>query len=597
MDLYLYFYLLLYIINIVLYKEPIIMNNYDNNIKELKKNKYNLRAIEKLNNFGNFFGLYKIKLNKDNLISVIYDNKPLTSAYAPIEEAKRLINRNINDNLEHIGIFLSIASFYHIDYFLSLNENNKAIIIEKDLEIAKLVIENIESKNLNRTIILLNEKIEDIISFLNFYIEEEDIKKIVYIKHIRASNINLENKNYYDNMHSLLINNIKEKLMSLTSNYYFAPIWARNIIYNLHFNKGYSIKTYKNILNKETPLLLVSAGASIDNYIEKIKKISKTHFVLVLSHAFNTLIKNNIKPDAIISTDGGFYSAIHIIDSLKENIPIFTTHTAYPFPLTKIANILNIENINKKRIFYFSHNESFEKIIYSTDNGSNNNIYFPMEGSVIMPALRIAHFLNPKYILLAGCDFCYLNDKSHSIYSNSIALDFINSGKLKTFESLKYKRLNYNQNMECYDNIMRRSSSSLISYKTHFENLANEIIKDTEIFTLTKESAKIKNIKIYEENNINKLKNININNYIEETINEDEFVKKLKSFIDSIENINNETKEFFKEFLDENFANMISPWHLSQLKENKISKQEFKEYINKWHKDIKAILKNKRIKN
>ena len=65
------------------------------------------------------------------------------------------------------------------------------------------------------------------------------------------------------------MNKIKEKLMSLTSNYYFAPIWARNIIYNLVFNKGYSIKTYKNILNKKIPLLLISAGASIDNYIEK----------------------------------------------------------------------------------------------------------------------------------------------------------------------------------------------------------------------------------------------------------------------------------------------------------------------------------------
>ena len=546
------------------------MNNYIKNIEELNKNKYNLRAIQKLKNYQTKNDLYKIKLNKDNLITVIYNDKPLTSAYAPIEEAKRLINQNVKDSSSHIGIFLSIASFYHIDYFLSLNEDSEAIIIEKDIEIVKLVFENIESKNLKRATILLDEKIEDIISFFNFYIAEENIKKIIYIRHIRTSNIKAENKNYYDNIHAILINNIKEKLMSLTSNYYFAPIWARNIIYNLKLNKGYSIKTYKNILNKKTPLLLISAGASIDNYIEKIKELSKTHFILSLSHAFNTLIKNGIKADAIVSTDGGFYSSIHIIDSIKNDIPIFTAHTTYPFPLT---------NIDKNRIFYFSHDESFEKIIYSHEN--TNNIYFQMEGSVIMPALRIANFLNPKYIILAGCDFCHLNDKSHSIYSNAVALDFLISDKLKTFENLKYKRLNDNQNIECYDNILRKSSASLISYKMHFETLANEIIKETEIFNLTKESAKIENVKIFNNisNNTNK-KNIVVNDYIEETINEKEFLKKLESFI---KNIDNE--------IDENFANMISPYHVSALKENKISKKEFKEYIIKWHNEIKIVLK------
>ena len=548
------------------------MNNYNyiKNIEELNKNKYNLRASQKLKNFQIKSDLYKIKLNKDNLITVIYNDKLLTSAYAPIEEAKRLINQNIKESSSRIGIFLSIASFYHIDYFLSLNEESEAIIIEKDIEIAKLVFENIESKNLKRIIILLDEKIEDIISFFDFYIAEEDIKKIIYIRHIRASNINAENKNYYDNIHAVLINNIKEKLMSLTSNYYFAPIWARNIIYNLKLNKGYSIKTYKNILNKKIPLILISAGASIDNYIEKIKELSKTHFILVLSHAFNTLIKNDIKADAIVSTDGGFYSSIHTIDSIKTDIPIFTTHTTYPFPIT---------NIDKNRIFYFSHNESFEKIIYTSDNA--NNIYFPMEGSVIMPALRIANFLNPKYIILAGCDFCHLNDKSHSKYSNAVALDFLSQSKLKTFETLKYKRLSDNQNIECYDNIFRKSSASLISYKAHFETLANEIIKETEIFNLTKESAKIENIKIFNNinSNCNDKKNIIANNYIEETINEKEFTKKLESFI---KNIDNE--------IDENFANMISPYHLSALKENKISKKEFKEYIIKRFNEIKIAL-------
>ena len=553
------------------------MNNYINNIEELKNNKYNLRAIEKLNIYKINNSVYSIKLNKENLITVLYNNKPLTSIYAPIEEAKKLINQNIKDNSSRIGIFLSIASFYHIDYFLSINKNSKAIIIEKDIEIAKLIFENIKSKNLKRVIILLNEKIEDIISFFDFYIAEEDIKKIICIMHIRASNINAENKNYYDNINFLLMNKIKEKLMSLTSNYYFAPIWARNIIYNLALNKGYSIKTYENILNKKTPLLLISAGASIDNYIEKIKELSKTHFILVLSHAFNTLIKNNIKPDAIVSTDGGFYSCIYIIDAIKENIPIFTTHSAYSFPLT---------NINKKRIFYFSHNESFEKIIYSNKN-SDNNIYFPMEGSVIMPALRIANFLNPKYILFAGCDFCHLNNKSHSKYSNAIALDFITSNKINTFETKKYKRLNDDNKIECFDDCLRNTSSSLLSYKAHFESLVADLSKNINFFTLTKESAKIKNVNIYNDNIKGYNKQLKDFKHIEEKQNKELLKNKLlllKKAINSNNSYNN-----FSDDIDE-ILNMISPWHRDSFIEEKIKYDELKDYINKWYNDISIFL-------
>ncbi|WP_297204216.1 6-hydroxymethylpterin diphosphokinase MptE-like protein [uncultured Brachyspira sp.] len=559
------------------------MNNniFNNNLKELQKNKYNFRAVNKLKDYKSNNEKYKIKLTKNNLISILFNNKPLTSTYAPIEEAKKLIEQFIKDNNTHIGIFLSIASFYHIEYFLSLNKNNKAIIIEKDIEIVKLILENIESKYLCNVIIILNEDIETTLAFFNFYMNDTDTKKIVYIRHVRASTIDKETSDYYDRINIYLANSIKEKLMSLTSNYYFAPIWSRNILYNMHFNSGYSIKTYHNILKKEVPLLLISAGASIDNHIEEIKELSKNHFTIVLSHAFNTLINNNIKPDAVVSTDGGFYSSIHIMNLIKKqnrDIKIFTTHSAYPFPLTDIED---------ERIFYFSHDESLEKILYNIDDSDdNNNIYFCMEGSVIMPALRIAYMLNPKYILLAGCDFCHIDDKSHSLYSNAIALDLINSNKLKTFETLKYKRLNDNQKQECYDNVFRSTSSSLMSYKNHFESLVQEIINTVEIFTLTKESAKINNVKIYNfDYKVYDKNNIKIENYIKENVNKNELIKKIENFIDNVKKGSINNIEEIKEL-----GNMISPWHIDEMEKSRMEYSDFRKYILNWHNDIKKLL-------
>ncbi|AGA67300.1 hypothetical protein BPP43_10680 [Brachyspira pilosicoli P43/6/78] len=534
-------------------------------------NKYNINTIKKLENINNNDS-YEIKFNKNNLISVSYKNKALTSLYAPIEEAKRLIEQYIkNNDADYTAIFLSIASFYHIDYFLSLNNKNKAIIIEKDIELLKLILSNIEIRYADRIIILSEEN--DVLLFFNNFIREDNVKKLVVIRHIRASNVSEENKNYYDNITIQLSNIIKERLMSLTSNYYFAPIWARNIIYNMHSNcsSNYSIESFKNYLNKETPLLLVSAGASIDNYIEKIKELSESHFVLAVSHSLNTLLNNNIKPNAVVSTDGGFYSLTHILSLFKEDdILLFTTHTSYP-----------VNSIKNERKFFFSHNESLEKILYNT----KDNIYFPMEGSVIMPALRIAEFLNPKYILLAGCDFCHVDDKSHSKYSNAIALDFITSNKINTFETKKYKRLNDYNKIKCFDDCLRNTSSSLLSYKNHFESLVADLSKNIDFFTLTKESAKIENVNIY---NMQKSSNKQLKDFkhIKEKQNKELLKNKLESLIKNI-NSNN-----FNNFSDDinDILNMISPWHRDSFIEEKIKYDELKEYINKWYNDISIFL-------
>lgn len=535
------------------------------NIEALTLNKYNINTIKKLENI-NDNNSYEIKFNKNNLISVSYKNKALTSLYAPIEEAKRLIEQYVK-NTDYTAIFLSIASFYHIDYFLSLNAKNKAIIIEKDIELLKLILSNMEIKYTDRIIILSEEN--DVLLFLNNFIKEDNVKKLVVIRHIRASNINEENKNYYDNITIQLSNIIKERLMSLTSNYYFAPIWARNIIYNMHNNN--SIESFKNYLNKETPLLLVSAGASIDNYIEKIKELSESHFVLAVSHSLNTLLNNNIKPNAVVSTDGGFYSLTHILNLFKEeSILLFTTHTSYP-----------VNSIKKERKFFFSHNESLEKILY----GTKDNIYFPMEGSVIMPALRIAEFLNPQYILLAGCDFCHVDDKSHSKYSNAIALDFITSSKINTFETKKYKRLNDDNKIKCFDDCLRNTSSSLLSYKNHFESLVANLSKNIDFFTLTKESAKIENVNIY---NMQKSSNKQLKDfkYIKEKQNKELLKNKLESLI---KNINSNNFNNFSDDIDE-ILNMISPWHRDSFIEEKIKYDELKDYINKWYNDISIFL-------
>lgn len=543
------------------------------NIKRLKENKYNLRALEKLK-ASDIKSLYSVSLTKDGSYAILYNKKSLTSIYSPREEAKRLIANSLDisrTSSKLTGIFFSIASFYHIDYFLSLNKNNLAIVVEKDTSLVREILENVTYDNLKRTVIILSETLDDVISFLDFFIEENDIKNIVTVRHSRGSGVN---KDYYDTLQIAYSNLLKEKLMSLTSNYYFAPLWSRNILYNMRINKAMSIESYKNFLNASYPILLISAGASIDGCLSKIKELSYTHFVLVLSHALNTLLENGIIPDAVMTTDGGFYSSIHLLKLIDFDIAVFTTHSAYPYILNHIEN---------ERIFYFSHNESFEKIIYK------NSVYFPMEGSVIMPALRTANMLNPSHIVLAGCDFCYVDNKSHSKYSSSTVMDFLSQNKLNTFENIRDNRLYSKDNIECFDNICRPTSPALLSYYRHFSTLVGGM-DDFNIYYLTPKSAKINNMKMYEESIYKNLKSKDFKlekKYIEK-VEDRTFLDSVREFLYFVDTDNMEKA------LNDRLSDMIAPYYKDKIYKFKstIDKSQwpyFKRFIKDWKRDISLL--------
>ena len=82
------------------------------------------------------------------------------------------------------------------------------------------------------------------------------------------------------------------------------------------------IKYGNNFINPDIktrlPLLLCASGPSINKCLSIIKKYQNKLFILCLSSALSLLIKNSIKPDIILSTDGGFWAGEHL-KYLKKN--------------------------------------------------------------------------------------------------------------------------------------------------------------------------------------------------------------------------------------------------------------------------------------
>lgn len=535
-------------------------------LKNKYSNSYNLKAFKKI--LSNYKDLkYKLDNTKGTL-TLLYNEKPITSKYAPYEEAKRLVDGLVSDREYSIGVFLGLAAFYQVEYFLTKNDKDKiVIIIEKDIEVFSLVYNEIKEKIIDNIIFLIDEESGYILNALDHLIKEEEAKSVLLVRHIRATSVTLEYREYYDNIEQLFYTLIKEKLMSFSTASYFSPIWSKNIFLNIKLNNANSVVSLKGALKKKIPVLLIAAGASIDNTIEKIKSLQNTHFIIAVSHSLNALIKNGIKPDAIVTVDGGFYSSFHLfaIRNKNYNIKIFTTHTAYP---------ASINNFDKDNIFYFSHNESFEKMIF------NDSIYLPMEGSVIMPAFRLSLLLEPKYIVLAGADFCYKENQTHSKYSVIYDIYFTTQNKINTFENKVHINKKSKLELECYDGVSRESDYKLLSYYRHFEKIVSDT-KETKIYFLTKESAKLKNVEEYDFPYCPILKNTMEINKVQEKVYTEIFYKEIHNLYYYLIN------DKLEKAAENTLAKTISPLHTDNFLKDKIKyRDDFKSFFTEWFKSI-----------
>ena len=124
------------------------------------------------------------------------------------------------------------------------------------------------------------------------------------------------------------------------------------------------------------------------------------------------------------------------------------------------------------------------------------------------------------------------------------------------------------------------------SYKTHFESLVADLSKNIDFFTLTKESAKINNVNIYDDikNYDKQLKDYKC---VEEKENKELLKNKLELLIKAINSNNFNNSDNFD--IDE-ILNMISPWHRDAFMEGKIKYDELKDYINKWYNDVYDLI-------
>ncbi len=181
-----------------------------------------------------------------------------------------------------------------------------------------------------------------------------------------------------------------------------------NISTTLFFGKKSIKNAIRNILNLESiafiepinkPVIITGSGPTLEKSISLIKEKRKSVFLLALSSSCSILEYNGIKPDIVLTTDSGYYAALHLDYSINSEQVISAPITANRGrfcgnPLLLLNQGSFVEN------HFLRHMQlPFLRI--------NPN------GTVAGSAVFLTSLLTDRPVILTGIDFCTHDIKTH----------------------------------------------------------------------------------------------------------------------------------------------------------------------------------------
>lgn len=182
----------------------------------------------------------------------------------------------------------------------------------------------------------------------------------------------------------------------------FSTVTVKNVLSNARYLcDGYKTTQLIDVIPRDIPGIVVSAGPSLNKNIEELKKAKGKAFIIAVDTAIKPLLKAGIVPDMFAIID-----AMKPLDLIKiegsENIPLVTT-------LSAASEVLEYHQGMK---FFYNEGFEFAEVIFARSKKKWGNL--ACGGSVATSAFSLLHKIGIRTIILVGQDLAYTNNKSHA---------------------------------------------------------------------------------------------------------------------------------------------------------------------------------------
>lgn len=245
---------------------------------------------------------------KNGETTATINNLYLHSFYNPTKEAQRFVDSLSVDYTPPFIILVEPGIGYCIPPLREKFPKSKIIIIRLSEELIKY-------NNQGDIIINYFDKQIDLYTKFNEIMTEGNLINSLFLQWPPSStifkellyNFSIDIKNCFEKAKTILIT--REN---------FEKKWFLNSISFINYSKH----LYK--LNKKikSQILIISSGPSLKDTISIIKNNQKYLFIIALSSAIKVCLNNDIIPDLVITTDGGYWAGQHLKSLYKFNIPV-----------------------------------------------------------------------------------------------------------------------------------------------------------------------------------------------------------------------------------------------------------------------------------
>lgn len=361
----------------------------------------------------NFDVIAEQSLMGDTILKVNDQGKMLylNGKYAPSMVVERWLEQQGKIEEYTPVVIIGISNGYHIRRIMeSVPKTSNILIYEPSFELFRREMEEVDLTflfELNKAVGIIVEGLNEseMEGYLRLMISYDNM---VSLKYFTSGNYQ---ELFYEQVHNFVkkLKTHVERLEVLWNTYVrYTNVRAKNTFSNLpYLFEGYSVRDLHGILPEDVPVIIVSAGPSLNKNIMDLKKAVGKACIIATDTAVKPLLNAGIIPNLFV-----------IIDGLKPGL-LFEHKDLSKVPMVTMTavSVEPMEYHKGKKFFYCSDSPFEQKILEELSEKEEQNRLLPAlatGGSVANSAYSVGVLMGAKTVILIGQDLALTGNRTHA---------------------------------------------------------------------------------------------------------------------------------------------------------------------------------------
>ncbi len=351
---------------------------------------------------------------------------PLSTKYFPSKEASRILAPFLKEK-QGVVILLGAGHLSLVKQCQEDLQYSFLFILDEHVEVIKAISPFVSKKNASNVFYIAGDEIK---SFLKKFFSEKNSSGVRII--INRSQWKISTK-FYQEIQKEIIELYDKKSINVATLSRFEKIWLRNITKNTEaIISAYGVNHLKDAF-LDLPAVIIGAGPSLAPQLELIKSNQKNMVLIAVDTVYQTLLNHCIYPHFVVTVDPQKINSRYL-EGIKKKDLDKSYFIAEPSVCPKSIR----DKLGK--LFLFNTIFPYFKFICQYF-GEKGNV--DMGGSVATTAFDLAIQLGFSKVALIGLDLSFSDDACHVPGTMYEEHWFSTINRLKSFEMLTYKLLNY----------------------------------------------------------------------------------------------------------------------------------------------------------